>query len=206
MGDLAIFGAGGHGRVVADTALQIGYNSVTFYDDAWPSLKESGCWNVAGNYQALVENKGRHDGVVVAIGDNSLRLQIERKCLENKLQLISLRHPSAIVANDVTIGEGTVIFAGAVIQLGAILGKCCIVNTGANIDHDCILKDGVHICPGVNLAGGVSVGECSWVGIGATVIQNKKIGNSVIVGAGSVIISDVPDNDTVVGVPARTIK
>lgn len=205
MSDLAIFGAGGHGRVVADTALLAGYNSVTLYDDAWPSLRKSGAWHVEGDFQTLLGNLEKHDGVLVAIGNNYLRLQLEKRCFDNKISLISLCHPSAIVAKDVTMGPGSVVFAGAVIQPGAVIGRCCVVNTGANIDHDCVLENGVHICPGVTLAGGVHVGDLSWVGIGASVIQNKKIGNNVIVGAGAVVISNVPDGITVVGVPARPI-
>jgi acetyltransferase-like isoleucine patch superfamily enzyme len=86
------------------------------------------------------------------------------------------------------------------------LGLGCIINTGATFYHDCVLGDGVHICPGVHLAGDVQVGELSWLGIGCTVRQGIRIGAGVTVGAGAVVIDDVPDGQTVVGVPARPLK
>ena len=74
------------------------------------------------------------------------------------------------------------------------------------VDHDCVIGDFVHIAPGVNLAGNVSVGDGSMVGVGTSVIPGIRIGKNCIVGAGSVVIEDVPDNSVVVGSPARIVK
>jgi acetyltransferase EpsM len=96
--------------------------------------------------------------------------------------------------------------AGAIIQTGTKIGKHSIINTGACIDHDCIIGDFVHIAPNCSLAGGVSVGEGTFFGIGSSIIPNKTIGRWTNVGAGSVIITDQPDNCTTLGIPAKPIK
>jgi acetyltransferase-like isoleucine patch superfamily enzyme len=96
--------------------------------------------------------------------------------------------------------------AGAIIQTGTKIGKHSIINTGACIDHDCIIGDFVHIAPNCSLAGGVSVGEGTFFGIGSSIIPNKTIGSWTNVGAGSVIIADQPSNCTTLGIPAKPIK
>jgi len=92
------------------------------------------------------------------------------------------------------------------VQPDVIIGKHVIINTCASVDHDCKLEDFVHIAPCVHLAGGVLVGEGSLLGVGSSVIPYRRIGKWSIVGAGSVIVNDIPDHVTVVGVPAKLIK
>ncbi|MDN7131517.1 acetyltransferase [Halomonas sp. MC140] len=200
---LAILGASGHGKVVAETASQCGWQSIVFFDDAWPRLQHNGSWPVVGNTQTLITTLLDFDGVVVGIGNNRVRLEKTRHFKALHAPLIALVHPSAIVSNTVSLGAGSVVFAGAVIQIDSQLGEACIVNTRASVDHDCLLSDGVHICPGATLAGAVKVGEASWVGIGTCVKQLVNIGSNVTLGAGAAVIRDVPSGQTVIGVPAR---
>lgn len=203
---LAIIGASGHGKVVADVAIKSGWREIFFFDDAWPSLKFNGIWPIHGDSSNLFAAIEDFDGIVVAIGNNSIRLKKSYKIESISSKLVALIHPAAYIANNVSIGKGSVVFAGAIIQPETIIGIACIVNTAATIDHDCFLKDGVHVAPGSHIAGGVSIGKCSWIGIGSTVNQNLSIGAGVIVGAGAAVINDIPDNTTVVGIPARPLK
>lgn len=203
MKSLAILGASGHGKVVADIALAIGWESIMFFDDAWPSISNNGHWLVEGNTEILVERKDQFDGVIVAIGNCRRRLKLQSLLEYSSCHIATLVHPVACVSRFVTIGAGSVVMPGTVINADALVGRACIINSGATIDHDDILADGVHIAPGANVSGDVSVGECSWVGVGAAIKQGISIGSDVVVGAGSVVVKDIADGLTVVGNPAK---
>jgi sugar O-acyltransferase (sialic acid O-acetyltransferase NeuD family) len=205
MRKLAILGASGHGKVVADTALQSGWDEVVFFDDAWPELKVNGSWSVVGDTQALLARVSVFYGVAVAIGNNRIRLAKLREFQKCGVSLPALIHPRAYVADDAVLEAGAVVFAGAVVQPGSTIGAGCIVNTAATVDHGCVLAAGVHVSPGAHLAGGVNVGECSWIGIGSAVNQYLTIGADVTVGAGAAVVRDVPGCQTLVGVPARNL-
>ncbi|MEW5942683.1 MAG: NeuD/PglB/VioB family sugar acetyltransferase [Pseudomonadota bacterium] len=202
---LAVLGASGHGKVVADAAELAGWNEIVFFDDAWPSRNTNGIWKVAGDTTSLLAAGGQFDGVVVAIGDNRVRLEKQNLLLERSLPVVSVIHPAAVVSRYAAIGTGSVLFAGAVVNAGAALGQGCIINTGASVDHDCVLEAGVHVSPGARLGGAVRVGKITWIGIGACVRQCVSIGAGAMVGAGAAVVSNVPDSVTVVGVPARAV-
>ena len=203
MKKLAILGASGHGKVVADCAELCGWESVSFFDDAWPAKTSNGAWSIEGDTQLLTDRLAEFDGVLVAIGNNYIRQSKLQALLEQGAQLPVLIHPSAIVSRYAEVGAGSVLFAGAVVNVDCRIGMGVIINTAASIDHDCVLEDAVHISPGARLAGGVCVGVRSWVGIGASVKQLVEIGSGVTVGAGAVVVSNMPDDCVAVGVPAR---
>jgi sugar O-acyltransferase (sialic acid O-acetyltransferase NeuD family) len=200
---LAILGASGHGRVLADTAECCGWSSVQFFDDAWPGLQFNHTWVVCGDSSALLERISQFDGVLVAIGDNRTRQAKLRELLAAGARLATLIHPSAVVSRYATIEPGSVVLAGAMVNVGVRMGLGTILNTGCSVDHDCVLGAAVHISPGARLAGGVCVGDLTWVGIGASVRQSIRLGEGVMVGAGAAVVADVADGVTVVGVPAR---
>lgn len=206
MKHLAILGASGHGKVVADTAECCGWQSVEFFDDAWPQCQLNGAWGVTGNTPALLARLAEFDGVLVAIGNNRIRQTKLRELREAGATLVTLLHPAATVSRYARIGLGSVVFAGVVVNADVHIGIGAILNTGCSVDHDCMLGDVVHISPGVRLAGGVQVGDLSWVGIGASVRQQIRIGQRSMVGAGSAVVSDVPDDMTVAGVPAKRVR
>lgn len=202
---LAILGASGHGKVVADTAECCGWQVIEFFDDAWPQVSSIGVWPVVGNTRDLLGRVGEFDGVLVAIGNNSVRRRKMDELKASGAQLPVLMHPSSIISRYAKIGSGTVVFASAVVNAYAIVGEGAILNTGCSIDHDCVLGACVHVSPGARLAGSVTVGDGSWIGIGACVRQVLSIGSNVMVGAGAAVICDISDNMTVAGVPARAI-
>ena len=200
---LAILGASGHGKVVADCAELCGWESVSFFDDAWSGKTRNGVWSIDGDTQLLMDRLAEFDGVLVAIGNNHIRQAKLQALLEKGAQLPVLIHPSAVVSRYAEIGVGSVLFAGAVVNVDCRIGMGVIINTAASIDHDCVLGDAVHISPGARLAGGVCIGERSWVGIGVSVKQLVEIGSDVTVGAGAVVVSNIPNDSVAVGIPAR---
>lgn len=142
----------------------------------------------------------------IAIGNpRNVRIKIAHWLGTLGLSPISVIHESAVIAKNARLGEGTQCMAGAIINPLAILGRQCIINTHASVDHECILGDEVELAPGVTLCGEVHIGNNVWIGAGATVLPRITIGNDAIVGAGAVVIRDVPDGVTVVGVPATRI-
>lgn len=203
MSRLAILGASGHGKVVADTAECCGWSDIVFFDDAWPGVVRNGAWVVTGTGQDLLARAGEFAGVVVAIGNNKVRQAWLATLGEAGAVLATLVHPAASVSRHATTGVGSVVFAGVVVNAGASVGGGVILNTGCSVDHDCRLGDAVHVSPGARLAGGVVVGERAWVGIGASVKQLVSIGDDAVVGAGAAVIGDVAAGSTVCGVPAR---
>ncbi len=200
---LALLGASGHGKVVADMALLSGWDDVSFFDDAWPQCEHNGPWRVEGDTAALIARLPHFAGVVVSIGDCKVRWHKHKTLLDAGAQMASIVHPAAIVSPRAVLGVGTVVMAGAVVNIDAVVGQAAIINTGASVDHDCHLGDSVHVSPGAHLAGGVRVGEGAWLGIGATVKQGIEIGNYAVVGAGAVVLSSVSPGVTVIGYPAR---
>ncbi|WP_318447863.1 acetyltransferase [Photobacterium leiognathi] len=205
MARLAILGASGHGKVLADIASITNWDVVDFFDDSWPMLTKVEHWSVVGNTETLFECLDSYDGVIVGIGNNNIRLQKQQQLEQRNAKLVSLIHPSAVISNSVVLELGSVVMANAVINPFCKIGKACIVNTASTVDHDCYLADGVHISPGANLAGDIKIGSRSWVGIGANIIQLIEIGDDVIVGAGSTVIHSISSFQKVVGSPAKPI-
>lgn len=205
---LSIIGAGGHGRVIADSAARTGcWDVIQFYDDATTGKIPHTDWDIVGPIShAFRGNRDSAHAAVVGIGDNRLRVKIQGKLELAGWQMGSVVDPTAAVSSASSIGAGTVVMAGAIINIGAKIGTSCIVSTNSSIDHDCQLGNGVHISPGATLAGKVTLGDLCWVGAGATLIQNISIGEKTIIGAGAIVIKDMPGNITCVGNPARTLE
>ena len=202
---LAILGASGHGKVVAETAELLGYQCV-FFDDAYPSVKNNEDWPVIGTTDNLLEQAKNFAAVTVAIGNNAIRLAKIQQLQDAGAKLVTLVHPQAIVSSYANLQPASVVFAGAVINSFAQIGRGCIINTAASIDHDCVIAEGVHISPGAHLAGNVSVGKETWIGIGASVKQGINIAANSTVGAGAVVVKDVVSDLTVVGNPAKPLE
>ncbi len=200
---LAILGASGHGKVVADAALASGWDEVVFYDDQWPEKLMVAHWPVVGNSSMLIGQAAGVTGAIVGIGGCAARAAMHAALRDSGMQMETIVHPRAWISPNAVVGGGSVIVAGAVINIGATIGEACIVNTGATVDHDCVLGLAVHVAPGANVSGGVVVGDRSWIGVGACVRQGVRIGADVVVGAGGVVVAEVGNGQVVYGSPAR---
>ncbi|WP_035059552.1 acetyltransferase [Andreprevotia chitinilytica] len=207
MSRLIILGAGGHGKVVADAAELVGHwETVAFLDDRYPELTKIMHWPVLGRLEDVLTQANSNTEFLVAIGNNRVRLDWCRQILVAGARLASVIHPRANVSRYAQLGAGTVCFAGAVVNIAAKLGVGCIVNSNGCVEHDCVLGDAVHICPHSALAGGVTVGQASTVGIGSSVRQLIEIGTDVVIGAGSVVVSNIGSGLTIMGAPAEPRK
>ncbi len=186
MEDVFVYGAGGHGRSVADAvrnATSPYRLSVVVDDDPAARGKPMGGGLVRGP-----ESIGAERGIV-AIGDNEVRMRIAARF---RGRLIALVHRAAFVSEGVPLGEGSVIMAGAVVNVGTTIGPGVIVNTGATVDHDCRVDEGAHIAPGCHLCGGVQVGAGALLGVGCVVVPGVRIGRDAFISAGQVVARDVP--------------
>jgi sugar O-acyltransferase (sialic acid O-acetyltransferase NeuD family) len=202
---LAIVGASGHGKVVADLAELLGYE-VAFYDDAYPKKTNIEHWSVIGTFDELLKNKNDYKNAVVAIGNNSIRAYICHQLINANFNLPLLIHPSAVVSKYAKISSGSVVFASAVVNAFAQVGQNCIINTGAVVEHDCVIDDGVHLSPNVTLAGGTKIGKLSWLGLGSVTKQLIEVGTNTTVGANSTVTKNIPSNVTAFGSPAAIKK
>lgn len=195
-----IFGASGHGKVIADIILAQGECIISSFLDDNPKHQELLGYQV--QLSSVVENYG-NTKLIIGVGDNLIRKKISLR-LPCDYQIAI--HPSAVISQNCLIGKGTVVMSNASINPDATIGEHCIINTAAVIEHDCMLEDFVHISPNAALAGEVFVGEGSHIGIGACVIQGVKIGKWATIGAGAVILKNVPDYAVVVGNPGKIIR
>ena len=143
--------------------------------------------------------------IFVAIGDNSVRTRLSESIISMGFEMVNAIHPSAIVSPSATLGYGIAIMAGAIINAEAVIGSLSIINTGSVIEHGCTIGCSVHVAPLSALAGNVSVGDMSNLGIGSRAIPGVSIGRRVTLGAGSVVIDDIADGLTCVGMPARPL-
>lgn len=202
---LYILGAGGHGRVVADIAKALGrYNRILFCDDAPENGADKGV-AVVGDTRYLLTHF-RAGEVIVAVGDNDIRRQLQERLKAAGAVIATLIHPDAVLSDCVHIGEGTVIMPGVIVNNGAVIGKGVILNTASSVDHDGRIGAYAHISVGCRLAGSVSVGESSLIGAGAVVRNNIEICGECIVGAGAVVVRNITISGTYVGTPARLVE
>ena len=207
--DVVIVGAGGHGKVVLEILRAAGLHRPVGFLDADPSLAGTSVNGVpvlgAINFIPRLKQQ-KVKGAIVAIGDNRVRQAYAKTLAEHGLELVNAIHPSAVVSPTAKVGHDVVIAAGAIISADVTLADSVICNTGCIVDHECEIGEAAHVAPAVALAGRVRVGPMAFIGIGAKVIPCLSVGEGSIVGAGAVVIRDVPPHVTVVGTPARAIR
>jgi acetyltransferase EpsM len=205
-----ILGAGGHAQVIADILLRMQETDAEItpigYLDDNPALAGQRLLDlpVLGDVAHL--SAVPHDAVVVAIGDNVTRQRLFETLQSQGERFVIARHPSAVIAPDVRIGSGSMICAAVVINPGSVVGANAILNTGCTVDHHNCIGNHVHIAPGVHLGGDVSIGEGTLVGIAATVMPQRRVGDWSVVSAGALVHSDLADRIVAAGMPARVVR
>ena len=205
-----IVGAGGHGQVVADILLAAyaagsPVRPIGFLDDD-PYAQSRILLGLPVLGPVAEIPRYPHDAVVIGVGDNATRRMLAEALRAQGENFAVARHPAAIIAAGVRIGDGSMICAGVVVNTGAAIGEHAILNTSCSVDHHNLIGDYVHVAPGSHLGGDVQVGQRVLIGIGATVMPQLVVGNDAVIGAGAVVTKNVPAGITVVGVPARPLQ
>lgn len=202
---LAIIGAGGHGKVCADIALKMKcWDGIVFLDNSKKNTQVLG-FDVIDTVSNWQDYKSEYD-FFVALGNNRTREMMIGELENGHATIATLIHPSVILGEEVVIKHGTVLAAGVIVNSSTTIGKGVVLNTACTVDHDNQIADFVHISPGAHLAGTVNVGRRSWLGIGSIVRNNTDICNDVIVGAGGVVVKDINESGTYVGVPVKKMN
>ncbi|WP_432800061.1 acetyltransferase [Poriferisphaera sp. WC338] len=194
---LLVYGAGGHGHVVAEAATASGFKVLGFIDDqAKPGE--------TGNLPLFQCDDPRiaDAAIIVAIGHNMARRRLLEDLKSSGREIVSVIHPTAHVAESAVVSDGAFIGPNAVVHTKSYVGEGAIVNSGAILEHHSRLGDHAHLAPGAVTGGEVSIGEFALVGLGARILPQRSIGNAVTVGAGALVANDIPANLTVIGIPA----
>lgn len=189
--NVVIIGRGGHAHVIADIIVANGDKVIALLD-----------YNIGKNdLSAYLIHKNYE--FIIGIGDCDVRRQIAMQLDVNYYTAV---HPSAIISPSAIIGAGTVVMPNTVINAQAKIGRHCIINTGAIVEHNNILADFVHVSVGVKLGGTVNIGQNSMIGIGATVSNNVRICENCIIGAGAVVVKEIENGGVYAGIPAKLIN
>ncbi|WDL95151.1 acetyltransferase [Alicyclobacillus sp. ALC3] len=199
-----ILGAGGHAKVIAETLrMNPDYEILG-------CLSEKGIYYIGGRLRVIGDDtllptlyKDGVRQVVIGIGDNRVRHERANAVRHLGFSLLNVIHPTAYVSESVTLGSGVVIMANTVVNTDTRIDDNTIINTGTTVDHDCVIEDSCHIAPGCTLSGGVRVGAGTWLGTGTSVIDHISIGAWSVIGAGAVVVTDLPSDCIAYGVPAR---
>lgn len=197
---LAIYGAGDHGRVVAEAAEAAGWRVVGFLDDGAVDASQLG-WPLL----EIDDVRREKAAFIVAIGDNAARRRRLRDLHEAGRHIAAVIHPHASVSPSATIHPGAFIGPAAVIHTAATIHSGAIVNSGAIVEHHVRIDACAHLAPGAALGGQVTVGAEALVGLNATVLPQCHIGTHAVVGAGAVVTRNIDNDLTVTGVPARPV-
>ncbi|MDU4892487.1 MAG: acetyltransferase [Clostridium sp.] len=210
MKKLVIVGAGGVGR---ETSLIL--REINNYEPTWEVLgfiddnpKKWG--SIVDNHEILggldyLKKLEKDTHVVIAIANYKVKKRIVEE-LNGKFPFATIIHPRVLTHDFMTVGEGTIIYEGAILTIDIRIGNHVIISPKCGIGHDSIIKDYVTLLWNVNVSGNDVIDEGVLMGTGSTIIQNLKVGREATVGAGAVVVNDIPQGATVVGVPAKIIR
>ena len=201
-----IIGAGGHAKVVIDLFRAAGqYDIAGLVDAGAPGTLVNGAAIIGGDDDLP---RLRREGIThahVAIGNNHVRLKLARKLEAMGFALANAISPTATLSPSTVLGRGIAVMAGAVVNAESRLDDACILNTRASLDHDGHIGEGAHVAPGCALAGNVTIGRLSFLGVGTSVIPGIVIGEDTVIGAGACVVRPIPARAKAYGVPARLV-
>lgn len=211
MARVVVIGASGHAKVVVDALEQAGEHEVVGFLDA--NRAAGSTWYglpVLGSDADLERLCDEHhiDAGIVGVGDNAARGRIAARITSElgRFRFVNAVHPSARLARGAELGAGVLVVAGAIVGPDTTLGDHAVVYTGASIDHDSRLGRCASLAPRAVAGGGVTIGDHTAVSIGATVLHGRTIGAHTVVGAGSLVVDDLPDHVVAYGSPARVVR
>jgi len=203
---LLVFGAGGQASKVIDAISSYGIRAIGYISTEEPGSVINGI-KVLGNLEYYLQNKSLHKhSIHIAIGENSVRYEIFTKLQNLAANLISVISKTAVVSGNARIGGGSAVMHGAVVHTASQIGKCCLVDSRAIIEHHVITGDFVNVSPGAVICGGARLGRGVIIGAGSVIIEKITIGDNSLIGAGAVVIKDIPPDSVAVGNPAKVIK
>lgn len=211
MSNILIYGASGHSKMIIDIIHKNKtHNIIGFLDSFKPQGETIYGYKILGDLDELPQLMKLYNttGIVIGIGDNYTRKLSYDKILEivPKIEFVSVVHPSAILAEDIEVSDGTVIMAGVIINANAKLGKFCILNTKSSLGHDSVMDDFSSLASGATVGGNVTIGECSAICLGTSIINNVDIGNHTVIGSGALVVNSIGDFKQAIGVPVNSIK
>jgi sugar O-acyltransferase (sialic acid O-acetyltransferase NeuD family) len=211
MDNIIIFGAGPHAACIIDIIEKENKYRIVGLTHPNMEIGSTLCgYPIIGRQEEIMALAEMYDikGGIIAIGDNWTRRIVYEKVLlfVPGFEFITTIHPSVSIARDVSIGTGSVIMPGVVINIGAKVGICCIINTNSSLEHYCHMDDFTSLSPGVVTGGYFKLGRYSAITLGATIFDRITIGENTVIGSGAVVTKDIPDNVLVYGVPARIIR
>ena len=199
---LCLFGAGGHGKVVA-SLVKKQWNGKLCFADAHQVIGTQ-ISGVPVQFQDVSHITG-HD-VIVTIGSNLIRETVQNKAEKQKLNIVSFVADQAVYMPDLAPGLGTMILAGAVVNIDVQIGRGVILNTCAVVEHDCHIGDFCHLAPGAVALGASYLGARVWLGANATVLQGIHVVADCVIGAGAVVTQNIVEPGVYVGAPARLLS
>jgi acetyltransferase EpsM len=203
-----VFGSSYQGRIALEILRTQGNHKILGFldDDASKHGTVIDGLSVLGGFNWVKENVDKDISALVAIGNNDTRVKISKELRAHGIKLLNAIHPSAVIMRNIVMGRGNLICAGVILVAGTRLENDIVVNTGVTVDHDSIVKSGAYLSPGVHTAGRVSIGRGTFIGLGTIIGPGVSIGDQCIIGAGSLVLSDLPSKVFVQGSPAKVIR
>jgi sugar O-acyltransferase (sialic acid O-acetyltransferase NeuD family) len=211
MKNIVLIGGGNQAHYTIDIINKEGkYNIIGIIDSIHDIGSNRFGYKVLGRQEDIIKLKEQYniEGGIISIGDNWVRYYISSQIKKEipDFNFVNAIHPSVVIGDNVQLGKGVVMMAGCIINPKSKIGDFTFFATGAQVDHDCDIKNYSSISAGSITGGYVTLGEFSAITLGVTVVDRLKIGKNTVVGAGSLVIKDIPDNVLVYGNPCKVIK